>query len=150
MKCSQDKNEILLKPIAKRIMMNTLKVKPCKTIDSAWEILDIGLADRSKHFSTTIPCFIIDCILYVTPFVQGQSTCKQTTSILVEMKGERLPITSSKGLWVLFDFQIAFHNRKSNIGKFSFFHVLIFENKKLNNTLQIYQTLQMIYNRGWI
>lgn len=71
MKCSQDKNEILLKPNAKRIMVNTLKVKSCKTIDSAWDILDIGLADRSRHFSTTIPCFIIDCILYVTPFVQG-------------------------------------------------------------------------------
>ena len=43
------------------------------------------------------------------------------TSILVEMKGERLPITSSRGLWVLFHEHMAFH-------KFSFFNLfLIFE-----------------------
>ena len=130
MKCSQDKNEILLKPNAKRIIVNTLKVKPCKTIDSARDILDLGFADRSRHFSTTISFFIIDSILYVTTFVQGQSTCKQITSILVEMKGERLPITSRRGLWVLFDVHMAFHNCKSNICKFSFLCLfLIFEIK---------------------
>ena len=130
MKYSQDKNEILLKPNAKRIIVNTLKVKPCKTIDSARDILDLGFADRSRHFSTTISCFIIDSILYVTTFVQGQSTCKQITSILVEMKGERLPITSRRGLWVLFDVHMAFHNCKSNICKFSFLCLfLIFEIK---------------------
>ena len=52
-----------------------------------------------------------------------QSTCKcMSTSILEEMKGERLPITSSKGLWVLFDEHMAFHNHKSNICTFSFWN----------------------------
>ena len=40
------------------------------------------------------------------------------TGVLEEMKGETLPITSSRGLWVLFNVQMAFHNRKSNIYKF--------------------------------
>ena len=52
-----------------------------------------------------------------------QSTCKcMSTSILEAMKGERLPITSSKGLWVLFDEHMAFHNHKSNICTFSFWN----------------------------
>ena len=47
------------------------------------------------------------------------------TGVLEEMKGKTLPITSSRGLWVLFNVQMAFHNRKSNIYKFSFSHLLL-------------------------
>ena len=47
------------------------------------------------------------------------------TGVLEEMKGEKLRITSSRGLWVLFNVQMAFHNRKSNIYKFSFSHLLL-------------------------
>ena len=48
-KYSQDKNEIFSKPNAKRKMINTLSLyKPEKTIASAWDILDMGRADRKK------------------------------------------------------------------------------------------------------
>ena len=50
---------------------------------------------------------------------------KMKTGVLEEMKGETLPITSSRDLWILFNMQMAFHNRKSNIYKFSFSHLLL-------------------------
>ena len=47
-KYSQDKNEIFSKPNAKRKNDKHTKSKPEKTIASAWDILDMGLADRKK------------------------------------------------------------------------------------------------------
>ena len=73
-------------------------------------------------------------------FSQNAIHVSMTTSILVDMRGETLPIIFSRGLWFLFDVHMAFNNCKSNICKFSFSHLM-------NNTLQIYRYLQMIQDK---
>ena len=68
----------------------------------------------------------MDSILYVTTFVKTQSKYKRQPA--VEMKGEKQPITSSRGFWVLSDLHMALNDCKSNIRKFFVFHLfLIFE-----------------------
>ena len=65
------------------------------------------------------------------------------TGVLEEMKVETLPITSYRGLWFLFNVQMAFHNRKSNIYKFSFFHLLL--NFEINVT-QYFADISILAN----
>ena len=86
-------------------------------------------------------------ILYATTFVQMQSTCKRQPAFWWRWKEKDCPSLLLRSLWVLFDVQMLsmIEIQYWQISLFPF--VFNFLNKTLNNTLQIYQYLQIIYDR---
>ena len=81
------------------------------------------------HFSTTIYCYEIDSIL-TSQLLSKHILHVNNNQHFGRDERRETASTSCRGLWVLFDVQMAFHDCKYNIFTFSFFHLfLIFEIK---------------------
>ena len=81
------------------------------------------------HFFTTIYCYEIDSIL-MSQLLSKHILHVNNNQHFGRDERRETASTSCRGLWVLFDVQMAFHDCKYNIFTFSFFHLfLIFEIK---------------------